>query len=256
MSPIIKWCSLAYVAGMIFTNPSSTQASDVPEKSFVIVDYNNKQNIKGNISLAMVWGEHFVPPQRYLRGFIHLKEALVKWTGINVEMDKHLTLSSPRLLSKPFIYITTEESFDTSKMERDNLKKYLENGGFIVLENPIPQTETSPAEASLKQMIIDVLGSSTKFVPIPNDHPLYNCFWDFSDGPPNGAEIDSFNRLMTKPVIYLEGVWIRNRLAVVFSNKGYIVKWTQIEDNIPQLKMGVNMVVFALRQEGGIALKQ
>ena len=55
---------------------------------------------------------------------------------------------------------------------------------------------------------------------------------------------------------YLEGIWIGGRLAVVFSNKGYTVNWNEISGNDAQLKMGVNLMVFALTQPGGIASEE
>ena len=42
-------------------------------------------------------------------------------------------------------------------------------------------------------------------------------------------------------------------MVAIYSDKGYAIKWAQMSDNDPQLKMGVNMVVFALTQAGGIA---
>jgi hypothetical protein len=255
---IVASCSVLFT--ICVTCRAWTQPPEVTRKSTIIIDPANKQNIKGNITLALAWGERFSPPQQYLRGFIQLKEAMTRWTKLNTEIDRHLTLSSPHILEMPFVYVTTDQSFDLSSTEKANVKKYLENGGFMVLENPIPRTERSPAEASLKQMIRDALGSRVQFSPIPKDHPIYSCFWDFTDGPPLGAEIGSFGegniKSMPKPVLYLEGVWIGNRLAVVYSNKGYIVKWTDMANNIPQLKMGVNLIVFALIQPGGMAAKQ
>ncbi len=228
-----------------------------PRSAVVVVDYANKQNITGRVPLALAWGELFSPPQEYLRGFIQLREAMIRWTKIETSIEKHLMLSSPRLLEMPFIYVTTDENFDLTGTEKANIKKYLENGGFMVIENPKPLIEVSPGEVSLKQMIRDSLGHNVRFAPIPNDHPLYHCFFDFDDGPPIGAEIGSTaEKRLPRSVFFLEGVWLRERLAVVFSNKGYIVKWTQLDNNIPQLKMGVNMIVFSLLQEGGIAIKQ
>ncbi len=58
---------------------------------------------------------------------------------------------------------------------------------------------------------------------------------------------------MAKPVLYLEGITIENRLVAIYSDKGYALKWKDNADNLPQLKMGVNMIVFALTQAGGIA---
>ena len=258
----MKRILLALSCSVLFTlsifSQAWTQSPETASKSVVVIDHANKQNISGNVSLALAWGELFSPPQKYLRGFIHLKEAMTRWTKINAEIERHLMLGSPRLLEMPFVYISTEQNFDLSATEKANVKKYLESGGFMVLENPIPVTERSPAEASLKQMIRDALGPGVQFSPIPKNHPIYSCFWDFTDGPPIGVEIGTFGGLkaITKPVLYLEGVWLGNRLAVVYSNKGYIVKWTDLENNIPQLKMGVNLIVFALIQEGGLATRK
>ena len=112
----------------------------------------------------------------------------------------------------------------------------------------------------------DALGADDKFLPIVNDHPLYHSFFDFSDGSPQGSDIgyielvEEFSpasvnksRKLSKSVHYLEGIWLDERLVAIYSDKGYVVNWTQMSNNDPQLKMGVNMVVFALIQEGSIA---
>jgi hypothetical protein len=236
------------------------------QKPNVIIDPSNKQNIRGNISIAFAWGDHFSPPQPYLRGLINLKDAMLKWTQVDTAMENHLMLGSPRLLDMAFVYVTSDNSFDLSDTEKANIKKYLKNGGFMMIENPDPSTEAGPVGASLKQMIRDALGQDVVFGPIPNTNGIYHSFFDFMEGPPQGSEMalsvsgDSQTSKLTpsvkNPVVYLEGVWIDDRLAVVYSNKGYIVKWTQMTDNDPQLKMGVNLIVFALTQEGGIATKK
>ena len=58
---------------------------------------------------------------------------------------------------------------------------------------------------------------------------------------------------MAKQVFYLEGITIGDRLVAIYSDKGYAKKWDATSNNEPQLRMGVNMVVFALTQEGSIA---
>ncbi|MFC1607058.1 hypothetical protein ACFL47_03715 [Candidatus Latescibacterota bacterium] len=65
---------------------------------------------------------------------------------------------------------------------------------------------------------------------------------------------------MVAPTVnFLEGVWFDDRLVAVYCNKGYARKWSEYAEvrpgsktgnNRPQLKMGVNMVVFALEQGG------
>ncbi|MCE5251874.1 hypothetical protein LLG96_16830, partial [bacterium] len=59
-----------------------------------------------------------------------------------------------------------------------------------------------------------------------------------------------------KAVTYLEGVWLGERLVAIYSDKGYAIKWKDLSNNEPQLKMGVNMVVFALTQVGGISVQK
>jgi hypothetical protein len=256
---VVACCTLVSIFTVFQARSQSTVKTN---RNLVVVDPENKQNVMGNITLALAWGELFSPPQQYSRGLINLKDSMTRWTKINAELDRHVMLSSPRLLEMPFVFVSTDQSFDLTANEKANVKKYLESGGFMVLDNPTPQTEMSAAEASLKQMIVDSLGKGTRFAPIPNDHPIYSCFWDFPDGPPIGSELGMFGndqsdvKSLTEPVLYLQGVWIKNRLAVVFSNKGYVVKWTEMTNNIPQLKMGVNLIVFSLIQEGGLAEKK
>jgi len=202
------------------------------------------------------------------RAVINLKEAVNRYTNINAKVDRHLFIDSEKLIETPFVYITSTSAFELTEIERANFGTYLRNGGFVVVDNGTPLFEHGKAEASLRQLLRDSLGPDAKFLPIPNDHPLYHCFFDFDDGPPQGAEMEGMvntassggrtvsyhiNLRMTAQVFYLEGIWLKNRLVAIYSDKGYAVRWKDMSNNIPQLKMGVNMVVFALTQEGSIA---
>lgn len=251
----------------------TAQVHNEPSKALVVIDPANKQNIKGYIHIAFAWGEQIAPPQNLLRGLINLKTTLNRWTDIEAVIDNHLYLGSPRLLKMPFVFITTDRAFELTETEKINVKKYLENGGFMVLDNAAPLYEASQGGTSLKQMLREALGSKARFIPIPNDHPLYHCFFDFDDGPPIGSEIGFIKvgqgtplknselalhdgMIRQKDIYFLEGVWIGDRLVAVYSDKGYVVRWKDNLDNEPQLRMGVNMIVYALTQKGGIAQKE
>jgi len=234
-------------------------------KAMVIQDPNNKQSIKGFVYIATAWGSQLKPPDALKRSVINLVEAVNRYTNINAKTDSHLFLDSRKIFETPFVYVTTDLAFELTEIERKNLGEYLRKGGFAVVDNGTPQFEFGQAEAALKQMLRDSLGNDAKFTPIPNDHPLYHCFFDF-DGPPQGSEMansstatvndqgrQALTTVYTKQVLYLEGIWIDNRLVAVYSDKGYGNNWKDLSDNEPQLKMGVNMVVFALTQAGGIA---
>lgn len=267
---ILNLILLTLILSQLFTgNQASAQIDDGSDKAMVIIDPADKHNIKGYVHIAFAWGDQLSPPKNLLRGIINLKEAVIRWTDIDTVIDNHLYLGQSRLMKMPFVYVTTDKAFQLSGTERKNVKTYLENGGFMVLENATPRYEASQAGASLKQMLRDALGSNIRFRPIRNSHPLYHCYFDFDDGPPIGSEIGTVNlaessptsrapatTVMSKRVLYLEGVWIGDRLVAVYSDKGYIVRWNDNLNNEPQLRMGVNMVIFALTQSGGIVQRK
>ena len=235
-------------------------------KAMVVQDPDSKQHIKGFVYIPTVWGEQLRPPDNLKRAFLNLVEAINRYTDIKAQSDPHLFLDSRKLFDLPFIYITTDRAFELTKIEQRNFSAYLRKGGFALIDNGTPQYEFGQAEASLRQMLRDSLGADARFLPIPVSHPLYHCLFDFNDGPPLGGEIrwadtsttglqgiPARAAYMTKPVNYLEGIWLGSRLVAIYSDKGYASKWNEYTNNEPQLKMGVNIVVFALTQRGGIA---
>lgn len=236
-------------------------------KAMIIQDPNNKQSIKGFIYIATAWGAQLRPPDKLKRAVINLVEAVNRYTNINAKVDSHMYLDSRKIFETPFVYVTSDKAFELTDIERTNFGEYLRKGGFAVIDNGEPMYEFGQAEASLRQMLKDSLGADGgKTLPIPNEHPLYHCFFDFDDGPPQGAEIQMVqttttgeqgetarNSSMAKSVLYLEGIWLDERLVAIYSDKGYALKWKDLSNNEPQLKMGVNFVVFALTQSGGIA---
>jgi len=235
-------------------------------KAMVIQDPNDKTSIKGFVYISTAWGAQLKPPDTLKRAVINLVEAVNRYTNINAKVDTHLYLDSRKIYETPFVYVTSGVAFELTEIERRNFGEYLRKGGFTVVDNGTPKFEYGQAEASLRQMLKDSLGNDAKFLPIPKEHPLFHCFFDFDDGPPQGAEIaiaqtassgvqgwQAINSSMAKQVLYLEGIWLDERLVAIYSDKGYALKWKLLTNNEPQLKMGVNMVVFALTQAGGIA---
>jgi hypothetical protein len=234
-------------------------------KAMIIQDPNNKQSIKGFVYIATAWGAQLRPPDTLKRAVINLVEAVNRYTNINAQVDDHLYLDSRKIFETPFVYITTDKAFELTEIEKRNFGEYLRKGGFAVIDNGEPKYEYGQAEAALRQMLRDALGAEAKLQPIDNNHPLYHCFYDFPE-PPQGAEVEMVttstvgdqgttarSQAMAKPVLYLEGIWLDNRLVAIYSDKGYGLKWKDMDNNDPQLRMGVNLVVFALTQAGGIS---
>ncbi len=239
-------------------------------KAMVIQDPQDKTSIKGFIYISTLWGAQLEPG--YPRAVIRLSDAVNRYTSITSKVDKHLFIDSSRIFDSPFVFLCATKQFELTEIEARNFGDYLRKGGFAVFDNGTPTIEFGAAEASLRQSFKAALGSQANFLPIPNNHPIYHCFFDFNDGPPQGSEAErniasqrsndvgsesvryqGHRVTITKQVLYLEGITIDNRLCAIYSDKGYGIKWESEENNEPQLKMGVNMVVFALTQEGSIA---
>jgi hypothetical protein len=220
-------------------------------------DAAQKVNITGNIGIAQVWGEQLRPPANTPRAIINLKDALLRWTDLSAKVVNHVFLGTPEIMNLPVLFISTDQQFQLSKTEKNNLKQYLKNGGFLVVDNATASQDNSPAGASLKQMIKDVIGSE-RLEPIPNSDPIFHTPFELG-GPPSGS-VNEMQRVGTFPdgqpslIIPSEsktllGVRVDGRLAVVYSNMGYFVKWNADTGNDPQLKMGVNLILFALSQK-------
>ena len=158
-------------------------------RGLIFEEAGRKQKIQGFIRIPTVWGSQLKPPDNLKRSVIGLVEAVNRYTEVRADIDPHLLLDSRRLRETPFIYITTDRIFELTATERKNLGDYLRNGGFAVLDNGTPEHDYSQAEASLRQMLRDSLGAHARFLPIPRNHPLYHCFFDFDDGPPQGSEV-------------------------------------------------------------------
>ena len=221
-------------------------------RGMVIQDPTERQNISGFVYLALAWGSILEPSRK--RSINQLVRAINNYTRIEAQEFDQMFLDSQQLYKAPFVYITTNRAFELTDHEARNLGKYLRSGGFVVADNDQPTLEYGPAEASLREMFRRALGRDAKFVPLRNDHPVYHVFFDFDDGPPPGGEIS--NRNYRRTVYYLEGIFLGDRLVAIYSDKGYGAFWERETENEPHLKLGVNMVVFALSQKGSIAQQQ
>ena len=234
-------------------------------KGLIIQDPTDRRKVKGFVYLGTAWATDLEPVfDSAAKAIPNLVDAVNAQTGITAKVDEHLFVDSQELFRTPFVYITAQEAFELTDREKTNLGKYMREGGFVFADNANAIVEFSQAEASLRQIFRDALGSQGQFRPIPNSHPLYHTFYDF-DGPPVGSELDVPSdqeqwaisyRIVAQHSYHLEGVFLGDRLVALYSDKGYVHKWAENYGNEPQLRFGINVVVFALTQEGSIAQQQ
>jgi len=234
-------------------------------KGLIIQDPTDRRKVKGFVYLGTAWANDLEPTfDSAAKAMPNLVDALNAQTGITAKVDAHLFIDSQELFRTPFVYITAEQAFELTEREIQNLGEYMRRGGFVFADNANPTAEYSQAEAALRTLFKDALRSEGQLQLIPNSHPIYHTFYDF-DGPPVGSELEVGARgaqygqetvTIARTSYHLEGVFLGDRLVAVYSDKGYCHTWARNYGNEPQLRFGINVVVFALTQDGSIAQQQ
>jgi len=234
-------------------------------KGLIIQDPTDRRKVKGFVYLGTAWANDLEPTfDSAAKAIPNLVDALNEQTGISAQVDAHLFIDSQELFRTPFVYITAQEAFELTEREVQNLGKYMRNGGFLFVDNALPTAEYGQAEAALRRIFRDALRSQGQLQLIPNTHPIYHTFYDF-DGPPVGSELEvgSFDAQrgnesvdLPETSYNLEGIFLGDRLVAIYSDKGYVHTWARTYGNEPQLRFGINVVIFALTQEGSIAQQQ
>jgi hypothetical protein len=232
-----------------------------------MMEKKSNNDIKGYINIPLIFGIRFSPQEDKKSGVLRLAEAMEKYTEMKCEIQKPIFLTDRKLKYSPFIFIAADEAFELTAPEKNGLEEYLKNGGFILVDSGYAYKASSASRAMLRKMLNEIIPNS-KLKMINLDHGIYHSCTRFDDGQPLGYEIKGaeeentaqsrerrFQVELPEQSIYLEGLWIGDRLAAVYSKKDYCWTWASYTDNEAQLRMGVNLLVYALEQEGGIASK-
>ncbi len=220
---------------------SQAQGSTGVRPTNIVFDASDNSSVRGNASIALAWGRGMKKPYNEFRGaVVNLARAMNEWTDVYTTGYSQLSLSSNDIHQLPFVVIVSEEAFDLTPAERAGIASFIDNGGLIFCENTLGTIRSSPVERSFRKIIGDIYGDRAEFRMIPDSHPLFHSFFDFEDGAPKVTTGSIVNN------VPLLGVWKGERLIAIYSDIGYSVKWSEPSGNILQLKMGVNMIIFAL----------
>ena len=242
--------------------------------AMVVQDPQDKRNLKGFCHLAIVYSKALYPPPSYygwdpeyafetyiLPGFLELPTIMNKFTDINTDILGRVGVDDSEIFKAPWVFFEGRVSFRLTQGELENLGRYLMAGGLVFADcsNHHPYNHPSSGYTALRSNLLDALatqGVKGKFDTLPDDHPVYHCYFDF-DGPPIGVEAYFLGRGFTQIVLrYLEGVHIDGRLSVLLSGKFYVETWKRPYANQPDWarakQFTVNTIVFALTQEGSI----
>lgn len=179
----------------------------------------------------------------------NILNSLLEYTTIPLNPDeKIIELGSNDLFLYPFCYLSGHKLVQFNSQEAANFKNYVENGGFVFVDDCNHDIDGLFARSFEKQM--DSIFGLNALKKIPNNHKLYSAFFKFEKGPPTTSfELNGWGDDLVHD--YLKAYSVKNRIAVLYSNKDYGCEWDYdfrnkrflAEDNT---KFGVNIILYAM----------
>lgn len=170
---------------------------------------------------------------------------LIEFTNQEVPISinpkyKDVALGSTEIFSYPFLFLTGHGTISANNTEIRNLRTYLENGGFLYVDDDYGLDEY--IRSLLSQVFPD-----EKLLELPFNHPIYNQVFPFQNGVPKIHEHDN------KPPQGF-GLFREGKLVVYYTYESNLADgWADKEvhndpDEVREraLKMGANILVYAL----------
>ena len=177
----------------------------------------------------------------------NLIDSVARYTSIAVAPQGAIVpLASRDLLRHPLAWLTGHLPVRFTSAERENLARYLERGGMLVVDDHNHDIDGMFHKTATEELQ-RVAGP---LAPLPNDHALYRCHFRFADGPPTTShELNGWgdNLVHEQLLAAMRG----DRIAVLYSNKDYSSEWNYHPDSkrfqaVDNTRFGVNLVVYAL----------
>ncbi len=104
---------------------------------------------------------------------------LQELTSLKVDPNgKILKLTDPELLDYPFIYIIEPGDMALEEAEVLGLRKYLENGGFLMVDDFWGEDEWFGFYQNIKRVFPD-----RNLVELPLEHEIFHCVYDLKEKP-------------------------------------------------------------------------
>jgi hypothetical protein len=151
----------------------------------------------------------------------NLIDSLARYTAIDVApVGVNVKLGADELFDYPFVWLTGHLPVRFTDVERRNVKRYVERGGFLMVDDHNHDI-TGVFHKTATEEIERLFGPMTR---LPKDHELYRAFFVFEDGPPNTHhELNGYgDDLLHK---YLDAVIVNGRIGLLYSSKDYSSEW-------------------------------
>ncbi len=243
---------------MISLNQSLLKIDDLDTgeyRALAIKDPGDKKNILGFVYMpAGMWvassnlAENqttLYPAQASENAIAGLAQGVTQRTGVDLKVDKQMTVNSPELLQYPIIYISSDQSFLLTPAERENLGLFVKSGGFVLVE-PF----SAEGLNSLTRMLSDAVQDTVLFETLDSENPILHCFYDFENPTTmvNGQEIE-----IEESRFNVTGIFLDDLLIGLLLDGRYGTAWADHQFENPYFRLAANAVVYSIIKEGSIA---
>ncbi len=207
----------------------------------ILIPLKAQTNTNGNFQIARLkysgGGDWYNDPSAEIN---MLKFVAENTTVATFPEYTFVDISSNDIFSYPFLFLTGHGNVVFSDEEVQRLRTYLENGGFLYIDDDYGLDKSIRRE--LKKVFPD-----NPLVELPFNHELYHILYNFEQGPPKIHEHDG------KPPQGF-GIFIGKRLAVYYtyeSNPSDGWADPEVHKDPPEkrqkaLEFGTNLILYAL----------
>jgi len=145
----------------------------------------------------------------------------------------------PKLFDFPFVFMTGHGTVNFNSREAENLRTYLDRGGFLYVDDDYGLNKTFQHE-------IKKIFPEKDLVELPASHKLFNCFFDFPNGLPKIHKHDD-----KRPQAF--GIFNENgRLMILYTYESNISDgWSNVHDDPENVKeqafqFGANLIYYIM----------
>lgn len=215
--------------------PGNVVKDDGTLPARVVVNPLNKKAIEGYARLCYAWRYGYDPPESFRNPVENLARALTGLTNIKARavIEKEGRTRLPRY---PLMYIPAEDFIVIEHPGRfTNACEF-----FVIDAGGSGNYSKEVLETKLNDVLYSLYGWELSLRPLPANHALFHCFYDF-DRPPEGS-------LAAQPNV-ITGIFSGDHLIGIYCPQGYGGAWLD-DDSEPKnenaLRFGVNMAVYSL----------
>ena len=182
------------------------------------------------------------------------------------QLNKIVSFDNLQEVTKyPFLFMTGENHYSFKKGEKENLKKYIERGGFLLMDDCVVGSGGDFFYQSSYVLLEEVFGKDS-VKRIPREHEVFHNIYDLGDtGLPH---MQRYNRIisfgMRRPqqtvLPYMHGqnhgargIFIGDRLAVFLSSTDIHCGWCDSHgfefgrrSYEKAIQMGINIIMYAI----------